>query len=59
MKFLIIDKVSMVSSDLSTDIDSRLEEIFTIIVEKEFGSLSSMTVADLLQLPLVRGKLLF
>ena len=49
----------MVSSDLSTDIDSRLEEIFTIIVEKEFGSLSSMTVADLLQLPLVRGKLLF
>ena len=39
----------MVSSDLWTDIDSTLEEIFLIIPEKAFASLSVMAVADLLQ----------
>ena len=34
MKLLIIDELSMVSSDLWTDIDSRLEEIFMMIPEK-------------------------
>ena len=48
MKFLIIDELSMVSSDLSTDIDSRLGEIFMMIPEKAFAGLSVMTVADLL-----------
>ena len=41
----------MVSSDLLTDIDSRLGEISTMIPEKAFAGLSAMTVADLLQLP--------
>ena len=50
MKFLIIDELSMVSSDLCTDIDSRLGEIF-MIPEKAFAGLSVVIVADLLQLP--------
>ena len=56
VKLLIIDKLSMVSSDLWTDIDSRLGEIFMVIPEIAFTGLSVMTVADLLQLPPVRGK---
>ena len=47
----------MVSSDLWTDIDSRLGDIFVMIPKKAFAGLSVMTVADLFQLPQVRGKL--
>ena len=54
---LIIDKLSMASSDLWTD--SKLGEIFIMIPEKAFADLSVMTLADLLQLPPVRGKLIF
>ena len=50
-KFLIIDELSMVSSDLWVDIDSRLQEIFMIIIEKTFAGLSVMTIGDFLQLP--------
>ena len=49
----------MVSSDLWTDIDSRLGEIFMMIPEKTFAALSVMTVADLFQLTQVREKLIF
>ena len=49
----------MVSSDLWTDVDSRLGEMFIMTLEKAFSGLSVMTVADLLQLPRVRGKLIF
>ena len=49
----------MVSSDLWTDIDPRLGEIFMMIPEIAFAGLSVMTVADLLQLPPVRGKVIF
>ena len=59
VKLLIIDEHSMVSGDLSTDIDSRLAEISIMIPEKAFSGLSVMTVADLLQLPPIRGKLIF
>ena len=48
MKFLIIDELSMVSSDLWTDNDSRLGEIFEMIPKKAFAGLSVMTVTDLL-----------
>ena len=48
----------MILSGLCTDIDSRLGEIF-MIPEKTFGGLSIMTVADLLQLPLIGGNLFF
>ena len=59
VELLIIDELSMVSRDLWIDIDSRLGEIFVMIPEKAFAALSVMTVADLLQLPPVRGKLIF
>ena len=59
VKFLIIDELSMVSSDLWTDIDWRLREIFVMIPKKKFAGLSVMTVADLLQLLPIRGKLIF
>ena len=58
MKFLIIDKLSMVPSDLWTNIGSQLGEIFITIPEKAFDGLSVMTVADLLQLPAFREKIL-
>ena len=48
----------MVSSDLCTDVDSRLVEIF-MILKIAFAGLSVMTVAYLLQLPPARGKVYF
>ena len=59
VKFLITDELSMVLSDLWTDIDERLGEIFAMIPKKAFAGLSVMTVLDVLQLPPVRGKLIF
>ena len=53
--FLIIDG----SSDFLTGIDSRFGEIFTIVHEKVFLGLPVMTVTGLLQLPPVRGKVIF
>ena len=44
MKVLIIDKLSMISNDLWTNIDSRFGEIFMMIPEKTFAGLSVMTV---------------
>ena len=49
----------MVSSDLWTDIDSRLGKIFMMIPEIALAGLSVMTVVDLLQLPPVRRKFIF
>ena len=59
VKLLIMVELSMVSTDLWTDIHSRLGEIFMMIPEKAFAAPSVMTVADLLQLPLVWGKPIF
>ena len=59
MKLLIIDEISMASSDLWTDIDPRLGEIFIMIPEKAPAGLSVMAVTDLLQLPPVTWKLIF
>ena len=59
MKLSIIDELSMVSRDLWTDNDSRLGEICKMIPETAFASLSVLTVADLVELPPVTGKLLF
>ena len=49
----------MESSDLWTDIDSRLGETFMMIPLKVFATLLVMTIADLLQLLTVRGKFIF
>ena len=51
VKFLIIDELSIVSSDLWIDIDLSLEKIFMMIPEKAFAGLSVMTAGDFLQLP--------
>ena len=51
--------MNLVSSDLWTDIDSRLGETFMMIPKKAFAGLSVMTVADLLQLLPFKGKLMF
>ena len=59
VKLLIIDEISMTSSDLWTDIDSELGEVFIMIPEKAPAGLSVMAVADLLQLPPVTWKLIF
>ena len=47
----------MVSSDLWTGIDSRMGDM--MICKNAFTGLSVITVADFLQLPPVRGKLIF
>ena len=59
VKSFIIDEISMVSSDLCIDFDPKLGEIFMMIPEIAQAGLSVMTVADLLQLLLVRGNLIF
>ena len=59
VKFLVIDELSMVSNGLWTDIGSELGGIFIMIPEKVFARPSIMTAADLLQLPPIRGKLIF
>ena len=58
VKLLIIDELFMVSSELSTDINSSLGEIFMMIPEKAFAVLSVTTVTELLQLPPFREKLI-
>ena len=49
----------MVTSDLQTDTDSMLGELFMLIPVKAFAGLSVITVEDLLKLPPVREKLIF
>ena len=56
---MIVHELSIVSGGLWTDNDSRLGEIFMMVPEKVFAGLSVVTVADLLQLPPVSGKLIF
>ena len=59
VEFLIINELSIVASDLWTDIDSRLGKILMMVPGKAFDGLSVMTIAKLLRLPSVRGKLIF
>ena len=56
MKFLITDELSILSGDLWKDTDARLEEMFMMIPIKPFAGF--MAVGELLQLLLVRGKLI-
>ena len=59
VKIFIIDELSMVSSDLWTGIDSSLGGIFMMIPEIAFAGLLVLTVADLFELPPVKGSLYF
>ena len=58
-EYIIIDKLSIVSSDLWIDIDSMLREIFMVVPEKAWAGLSVMAIADFLELPLVLEKIKF
>ena len=54
-----MDVLFMISSDLWTDFDSRLGEIFIIIPETLFPGLSVMAVGKFLQIVLVRKIVVF
>ena len=56
VKFLIIDGLSMVSSDLWIEIDLRLGEVFMRISKKAF---TRRSLVGFLQLPPVRRKFIF
>ena len=49
VKGLLTDEISMVRSDLWTDINTRIREVFFMIPKKTFASLLVMTVAEFLQ----------
>ena len=59
VKCLLTDEISMVLSDLWTDINTRIREAFFMIPKKIFAGLLVMTVAEFLQLPPFRRKLIF
>ena len=50
VKSLIRDELPMSLSDLWTNIDSRLGEVFMTILQNAFAGLSVITVANFLQL---------
>ena len=54
LKLVILDELSMVSSNLWTDVDSMLGEVFMMIPEKAFAGLPVITIVDFLQLTPVR-----
>ena len=56
LKMVIINNISMVSSDLFFKINAELLEIFICSTETEFAGLIVILVDDLLQLPPVKGK---
>lgn len=57
VELIIIDEISMVSSNKLYDVHRRLQEIF---VSKElFGGKAMMLVGDIMQLPPVKGKAVF
>ena len=58
VKLIMIDEISMVSSDLWTDVDARLAEIFKTY-DLPFAGLSMITIGDFLQLPPVKGRFIF
>ena len=46
VKVLMMDEVSMVSSDLWSEIDARLSEIFLLSIELPFAGLSVVVIGD-------------
>ena len=57
--FLMNLKISMVSSDLWTEIDVRLSEIFSLSNALLFAGFSVVTIRNYLQLTPVRGRSIF
>ena len=59
VKFLAIDKISMVSSNLWTNIDAMLSDIISPSTDLSFTGLSVMVVGDYLQLSPVKMRFIF
>ena len=57
LMFIIIDEISMLSSDMLYKIHQRLTDIFRN--NQPFGGVGMMLVGDLLQLKPVRGNFIF
>ena len=51
VKCLLTDEISMVLSDLWTDINTKIREVFFMIRKNIFAGLLVMTIAEFLQLP--------
>ena len=58
LELIVIDEISMVSSDMLYKLNERLRQIF-YPCEDVFGGKSIMLVGDLLQLKPVRGRFIF
>ena len=59
VKLLMIDEIFIVSSDLSTEIDAKLSEIFSKSMKLPFAGLSVVVISDYLQLSTVRRRFIF
>ena len=56
VRLIIIDEISMVSSDLFYKIHARLTEIFGCKSDEPFAGIPVLVCGDLYQLPPVKGK---
>ena len=59
LKLIIVDEVSLISSDMFYKLDAKLKEIFHERKKTPFGGIGIMLVGDLLQIPPVTGGYIF
>lgn len=56
VKLLMINDISMVSSNMWTDTDARFSEVFSASTDLSF---TGLTISDYHQLPPVKGRFIF
>ena len=59
VNFFMINEISIVFSDLWTEIDSRLSDIFSTSIELPFAGISVVVIGDYLELRPVRRSFIF
>ena len=59
LKLIIIDEMSLVSSDMLYKIDAKLKEVFHLKKELPFAGVGIVLVGDLLQIPPVKAQYIF
>ena len=59
LDLLVIDEMSMVSSDLFYKVDAKLKEVFHLKREIPFTGIGILLVGDLLQIPPVKAGYIF
>ena len=59
LKLIIIDEMSLISSDMFYKLDAKLKEIFIEKKKTPFAGIGVMLVGDLLQIPPVTGGYIF